>query len=74
MYDPATKKLTVVMASQENFRALDAMGDALHGILDVTIAYPHGRPTMVDLMAGRVPMVRVSIRQRLRPPAADPYS
>ena len=52
---------------------LDAMGDALHGILDVTIAYPNGRPTMVDLMAGRVPMVRVSIRQRPLPaaPVAD---
>src|SRR5690606_19149175 len=33
---------------------LDAMGDSLHGILDVTIAYPGGRPSMVDLMSGRV--------------------
>jgi 1-acyl-sn-glycerol-3-phosphate acyltransferase len=46
---------------------LDAMGDALHGILDVTIAYPGGRPTMVDLMAGRVPLVRVSVRQQPLP-------
>src|SRR5690554_5307448 len=43
---------------------IDAMGDALHAILDVTIAYPAGRPTMVDLMRGRVPEVRVQVRQR----------
>ncbi|WP_457018174.1 acyltransferase [Luteimonas sp. A482] len=46
---------------------LDAMGDALHGILDVTIAYPGGRPTMIDLMGGRLPMVHVSVRQRPLP-------
>ena len=43
---------------------IDAMGDALHALLDVTIAYPAGRPTMVDLMAGRIPEVRVLVRQR----------
>lgn len=43
---------------------LDAMGEGLHAILDVTIAYPGGRPSMVDLMANRVPQVRVHIRQR----------
>ena len=43
---------------------VDAMGDALHALLDVTIAYPGGRPTMFDLMAGRVPEVRVEVRQR----------
>ena len=46
---------------------LDAMGDALHGILDVTIAYPGGRPTLLDLLAGRVPAVHVSVRQRPLP-------
>ncbi len=46
---------------------LDAMGDALHGILDVTIAYPGGRPTLIDLVAGRVPAVHVSVRQRPLP-------
>jgi 1-acyl-sn-glycerol-3-phosphate acyltransferase len=46
---------------------LDAMGEALHGIIDVTIAYPGGRPTMIDLMAGRVPAVHVSVRQRALP-------
>jgi 1-acyl-sn-glycerol-3-phosphate acyltransferase len=42
----------------------DAMGRALHSILDVTIVYPGGRPTMFDLMADRVRDVRVSIRER----------
>ncbi len=51
---------------------LEAMGDALHGILDVTIAYPGGRPTMVDLMAGRVPAVLVSVRQRPLPTDTRP--
>lgn len=43
---------------------LDAMGDALEAILDVTIVYPAGHPTMVDLFAGRIPEVRVEVRQR----------
>lgn len=43
---------------------LDAMGEGLHAILDVTIAYPAGRPSMFDLMANRVPEVRVRVRQR----------
>ena len=42
---------------------LDAMGDALHAILDVTIAYPQGRPTMMDLIAGRVRDIRVHVRE-----------
>lgn len=43
---------------------IDAMGEALHAVLDVTIAYPGGRPSMMDLMAGRIPEVRVLVRQR----------
>jgi len=43
---------------------LDAMGQALHSILDVTIVYPGGRPTMADLFANRVREVRVNIRER----------
>lgn len=43
---------------------LDAMGDALEAILDVTIVYPAGHPTMIDLFAGRIPEVRVEIRPR----------
>ncbi|MCR6661769.1 MAG: acyltransferase [Luteimonas sp.] len=43
---------------------IDAMGDALHSVLDVTIAYPGGRPSMVDLIGDRIPEVRVLVRQR----------
>ena len=43
---------------------LDAMGPALHSILDVTIVYPDTRPTMLDLFADRVGAVRVHIRER----------
>ena len=46
---------------------LDAMGQGLHAILDVTIAYPGGRPTLADLLAGRVPEVRMHVRQRAIP-------
>ena len=47
---------------------LDAMGRALHSILDVTIVYPDGPPTMLDLFANRVHEVRVSVRERPIPP------
>lgn len=43
---------------------LDAMGEGLHAILDVTIAYPGGRPSMMDLLANRVPAIHVQVRQR----------
>lgn len=43
---------------------LDAMGDALESILDVTLAYPGGRPTLADLLAGRMREVRVHVRER----------
>jgi hypothetical protein len=43
---------------------LEAMGDALHTVVDVTIAYPHGKPTFVDLFADRIPEVRVYVRER----------
>ena len=42
---------------------LDAMGEGLHAILDVTLAYPDGRPSLVDLLAGRVREVRLHVRQ-----------
>ena len=48
---------------------LDAMGDAMHSILDVTIVYPHGIPTIADLFADRVPEIRVHIRELPIPPA-----
>ena len=47
---------------------VDAMGEGLHALLDVTIAYPAGRPTLVELMAGRVPQIQVLVRERLIPP------
>lgn len=42
---------------------LDAMGDALHAILDITIVYPEGPCTMMDLIAGRVHDIRVHVRE-----------
>jgi 1-acyl-sn-glycerol-3-phosphate acyltransferase len=44
--------------------AMEAMGEALHSVLDATIAYPGGTPTMLDLFAGRVPEIVVEIRER----------
>jgi 1-acyl-sn-glycerol-3-phosphate acyltransferase len=43
---------------------LDAMGQGLHAILDVSIAYPAGKPAMLDLLMNRIPVVRVDVRQR----------
>ncbi|HEV7123157.1 MAG TPA: acyltransferase [Rhodanobacter sp.] len=43
---------------------LDAMGDALHAVVDVTIAYPQGPCTMMDLIAGRIRDIRVHVRER----------
>jgi len=48
---------------------LDAMGEGLHAILDVTIAYPGGRPTLADLLSGRISEVRMHVRQRPIPAA-----
>ncbi len=42
---------------------LGAMGDCLQAVLDVTVIYPHGRPTLMDLLAGRIPLVRVDVQQ-----------
>jgi 1-acyl-sn-glycerol-3-phosphate acyltransferase len=46
---------------------LDAMGQGLQAILDVSIAYPAGAPSLLDLLSGRVPEVRVRVRQRSIP-------
>lgn len=43
---------------------LDAMGDVIEAVLDVTVVYPAGRPSIVDLFSGRVPEVCVEIRKR----------
>jgi hypothetical protein len=39
------------------------MGDALHSILDITIVYPQGRPSMLDLFTDRIGEVRVEVQQ-----------
>jgi 1-acyl-sn-glycerol-3-phosphate acyltransferase len=44
--------------------ALEAMDGALHSVVDATLAYPGGIPTLLDLVAGRIPLVRVRIRER----------
>ncbi len=46
---------------------LNAMDTSLHSIIDVTIVYPNGTPTMLDLMADRIGRVRVRIRERAIP-------
>ncbi len=46
---------------------LDAMGKGLHALLDVTIVYPKGIPSMIDLMANRVPEIKVLVRKRVIP-------
>lgn len=48
---------------------IGAMGQSLQAVLDVTIVYPGGRPTIVDLIGGRIPEVRVIVRQRPIPEA-----
>ncbi|HMN45572.1 MAG TPA: acyltransferase [Povalibacter sp.] len=42
---------------------INALGDALQSVLDVTIVYPEGRSTLKDLFADRIPEVRVHIRE-----------
>jgi 1-acyl-sn-glycerol-3-phosphate acyltransferase len=42
---------------------LDAMGDALHAMLDVTIIYPNGPCRLMDLIAGRIRDIRVQMRE-----------
>ena len=43
---------------------LDAMGEGMHAILDVTLAFPGGRPSLPDLLAGLVSDIRIHVRQR----------
>lgn len=40
---------------------LEAMGDAIDTLVDVTVDYPDGVPSMVDLLCGRVSRVRVRV-------------
>ena len=41
---------------------LETMGAMLQSIIDVTIVYPNGQPTLIDLLANRVSEIRVHIR------------
>ncbi|MFO1494069.1 MAG: acyltransferase [Lysobacterales bacterium] len=43
---------------------LETMGEMLQAIIDITIVYPDGRPTLVDLLSGRVHRVRIDIQRR----------
>ncbi len=46
---------------------LDAMGDAIETLVDVTIAYPGGAPSFWDFLCGRVSEVRMRISTRSIP-------
>lgn len=48
-------------------QVLNSMGELLDGIVDVTIVYPQGRPSVIDLLAGRVREIRVDLRLRPLP-------
>lgn len=54
---------------------LDAMGDSMKSILDVTIVYSEGRPTLFDLFAGRIRHVHIDIVEReIRPDLIGDYA
>ena len=42
---------------------LEALGGILQSIVDVTIVYADGPPTVIDLLAGRVREVRIHVRE-----------
>ena len=48
---------------------LDAMGEMFEALLDVTLVYPAGIPTLLDLLRGKLPEVRVQVRKRSIPSA-----
>jgi 1-acyl-sn-glycerol-3-phosphate acyltransferase len=48
---------------------LQAMGDSLQALIDVSLLYPAGRPSLFDLLAGHIPEVR--LRATLRELPAD---
>lgn len=43
---------------------LGAMGEMLRSIIDITIVYPDGRPTLEDMLSGRVSRVRIHVQRR----------
>ena len=42
---------------------LGAMGEILQSLIDVTIVYPDGIPSMSDLLAGRIRSVHIKVRE-----------
>ena len=46
---------------------LQAMGEMLQALVDVSIVYPGGRPSLFDLLAGRIPEVRLQVHLRELP-------
>jgi 1-acyl-sn-glycerol-3-phosphate acyltransferase len=46
---------------------MDAMGDTLQAVLDVTIVYPAARPSFADLFADRIPAIHVTVVERAIP-------
>lgn len=48
-------------------QVFSAMGDLLAGVIDVTIVYPQGSPSVIDLFAGRVHTIEVDLRMRAIP-------
>ena len=46
---------------------LSAMGDILHRVVDVTIVYPGGAPSLWDMCCGRLAEVRVRVTERETP-------
>ena len=44
-----------------------AMGDAIESVLDVTVSYDIGKPSLADLFADRIGQVRVHVRERAIP-------
>jgi 1-acyl-sn-glycerol-3-phosphate acyltransferase len=49
-------------------QVFNSMGEMLDGIVDVTIVYPQGRPSIIDLFLGKVREIRVDLRLRPVPP------
>ncbi len=43
---------------------LAALGESLHSIVDVTVVYPGGRPSMMDLLCDRIAQIRVHVQVR----------
>lgn len=48
-------------------QVFSAMGEMLAGVLDVTIVYPQGIPSVIDLLAGRVQTIAVDLQLRTIP-------